>query len=340
MQCRMCRSVIADASAQCPVCGTTLRNLAPPVPTAAPAPPEAERRQFYQRTLLPPSEAPRIPAAPRPRSYGLVTAAVAALIVGGALLAGWFLHAGKRRAATVYPLGSQERILEIGDAWTYAVKAVVTLGGSEVARVTGTIDRQIQKSKLYPDALQDKYIIKFKGKGIPGMPVFHLTATFVQDPRTGEMRVLGLHDHAGRFRRIAQPGVVETGLWFLERNNTYNIRYEDGAAEVLVEKVTGTELVSTPAGKFHAWKVEMGYEGVDTMLAASGFGTAAYVPQLGSPAYEKITLHGPLGITAEGDLHLESTNVSVDDTQAAPLRPPIPSAPDLLLRTEPRDRVK
>jgi hypothetical protein len=300
--------------------------------------PSNERRQFYQRTLLPPTETPRPLPVPKPASYGLITAAVAVIILASALFTGWVLHGKARRAATVYPLGSQERILKVGDEWTYSLDVKVSMGNMEMIDVKGTAERRVEKSKIYPGALQDKYAFTFE-KGIPGLPVFHLTATFVQDPKTGERRVLGVHDGKGRFRRIAQPGIVETGLWFLNRDNTYRIRYEDGAAEVLAERVVGTELVSTPAGKFHAWKVEMGYEGVDTMLAASGQGTAAYVPQLGSPAYEHITLDAIMGITAEGNIKLESTNIRVDNEPAIPLKS-TPSLPNLLLRSETKDRVK
>ena len=335
MQCPMCRSIISDAAGQCPICGVALRT-APSVYQ----PPQPARRQYYERSLLPPTEGPRVQQpVPRPASYGLITLAVAFLIIAAGVFTGWVLHGKARRAAAVYPLGSQERILKVGDEWTYRINATVSMGSLEMAKVKGTAERRIEKSKLYAGALQDRYVFKFE-KGIPGMPVFHLTATFVQDPKTGERRILGVHDGKGRFRRIAQPGIVETGLWFLERNNTYRIMYEDGTAEVLAERVVGTELVSTPAGKFHAWKVEMGYEGVSTMLAASGSGTASYVPQLGSPAFEHITLDTPLGISAEGTLHLESTNVRVEDKLVEALQSPSQSLPNLLLKSESKDRVR
>ena len=338
MQCPMCRSIIRDGAAQCPVCGAAAHTTAPTMQQASGL--QTERRMLYQRQLLPPTETPRPVPVARPRGYGLVTVAVAVLIIGAAVLAGWFLSAGKRRAAAVYPLGSRERILKVGDRWTYRVSAKVTMLGNEMADVKGTVERQVQKSRFFPGALQDKYVIKFEGRGIPGMPVFHLTRTLVQDPKSGEVRIIGVHDHAGRFKRIAQPGIVETGLWYLERSNTYNIRYEDGAAEVLAERVTGTELVSTPAGKFHAWKVEMGYEAATTMLAASGTGTMAYVPQLGSSAYEKISLTGPMGITADGELYLESTNVAVDRVVSDSLKPALPTDPGLLIRAGSGDRVR
>ncbi len=336
MQCPMCRAVFGDAAAQCPVCGMALRSS-----SGVYQPPQPERRHYYERSLYPPIEGPRVqPPVQRSASYGILTVAVALLIIAAGVFTGWVLHGKTRRAAAVYTLGSQERILKVGDEWTYRINATVSMGSMEMAKVKGVAERRIEKSKLYAGALQDRFVFRFEGKGIPGMPVFHLTATFVQDPKTGERRLLGVHDGKGRYRRIAQPGIVETGLWFLERNNTYRIMYEDGTAEVLAEKVVGTELVSTPAGKFHAWKVEMGYEGVSTMLAASGSGTASYVPQLGSPAHEHITLDTPLGISAEGTLRLESTNVKVENTLAESLKSQSQSLPNLLLKSESKDRVR
>ena len=46
-----------------------------------------------------------------------------------------------------------------------------------------------------------------------------------------------------------------------------------------------------------------------------------------------------MGIKAEGNIKLESTNIRVDNEPAIPLKS-TPSLPNLLLRSETKDRVK
>src|SRR5438309_658970 len=109
MQCPLCRTLIPDSSAQCPVCRAQFGAPARLPYVASPSARDLDSHGDAQKRST------------RGVSLGIGAAiALLVVVVSAAILLG-----RASRANAVVPLGSRERLVKIGDQWRYTFEADV-----------------------------------------------------------------------------------------------------------------------------------------------------------------------------------------------------------------------
>jgi hypothetical protein len=256
----------------------------------------------------------------------------AVLLVGASAAGIWSLskHA---KAVAVRPLANRERLIRLDDNWRYQLGADVSMLGMSMGHVEGTSTSTIGPAtvdKQWMFVRKNQY--KFK-RDVP-VPNLHASHYFFQDQTSHAITSVGEFNSSDRvFRKAIQPAVTEPGEWYAGRLFSYRLACTNGDWEEVTERVTGSEVISVPAGKFTCWKVNAVLRCYQSRMEFLGIGTWWYAPQLGGPVKEDVRVTGPLGLTARTRLDLESTNI---DPDLAPLEFPKPD----ITRASPDDRVK
>lgn len=209
-----------------------------------------------------------------------------------------------------YPLTSKLRYYTVGDQWDYNVNLSVSQGGATLGDLRAKLTVKIINATLNDQpVLARQYRFAFKG---PLKLSVDSTEYIHQDAKTGDVYKLGEKTGAGSLPDANQQPEPDTpGTFSKEMDLTATISPRNGVLHAS-KRVIGTEVVSSPAGQFHTWKVEGSGSGVSGGVSADATETDWYCPQLGMPVKMYVTTGSDaLSTKIEMTMTLESTNVKL-----------------------------
>jgi hypothetical protein len=234
-------------------------------------------------------------------TLALVGMLVCTLSVIGALWWWKFLRPGP------YPLTSNLRYYMVGDQWDYSVTASVSQHNVSMGDLRATMQVSIANGTLEDQpVLARKSHFSFKG----AIPLNLDSTEYIrQDSKTGDVYKIGEKTGAGTLPVPNPRPELDTPGTFSEKMHLTREGAQGLTEAHQTKRVIGTEVVSTPAGAFHTWKVETTGGGMSGSMSADVTATEWVCPQLGMPVKITATGSDSLGSKFEMTLLLQSTNV-------------------------------
>lgn len=215
----------------------------------------------------------------------------------------------------VLPLATELRTLHIGDAWEYAVTGTVTPPDGACLPLQGTIAVSVTLLTL-ATAIEVAAICfapRLRTLAADGsrsaFPAPLGVFGFQQDATTHDVCLVADNMGPGGAHRVAQaPQVFYPGRWSLTTAYANCLDFgADGYVENTLTTI-GTVLVTTPLGRFTAWKAP-----ITSHSAQMGRieGTDWWTPQLGAPIQFETVTHAPDGSRVHFAAAMTRTSVSV-----------------------------
>jgi hypothetical protein len=208
-----------------------------------------------------------------------------------------------------YPLTSKLRYYMEGDQWDYTVNASVGLQNLSLGDLRATMQVKIVNATLEDQpVLARKSHFAFKST----IPLNLDSTEYIrQDSQTGDVYKIGEKTGAGTLPRLDRRPKLDTPGSFSKEMELKSEGLEGFTEAHQTKRVVGTEIVSTPAGDFHTWKMETTGGGMSGNMSADVTATEWVCPQLGMPV--KITASGSdsMGAKFEMTMILQSTNVKM-----------------------------
>jgi len=186
------------------------------------------------------------------------------------------------------------RMLQPGDSWTYDVSGHSL--NNQTSSYSGTMTISITQETLNGEsvlAATDISNITFSGSSTSSS--FSAVQYYQQDPSTGDLMAYGRKEGNNPLVTVTDRPlpVIWPGSWEAGKTVSLNVHYSDGSADSGTYTVVGQETVTTPAGTFSAWKLDVSSGPVS--------GTSWFVPQLGYYAKNESNV---------GPVNLRSTTVT------------------------------
>ena len=236
-------------------------------------------------------------------------------------------------ALKAHPAGAQLRTLEAGMQWTYELSVEMDMGASTPpAMLSGEVDIRIDsdqiegepvlaivlEERITPPASMPAQMPEPTGAEAPALPPSTIFGDgpagpakfFFRQSETGDVYFFGDNQGPEGQPRLAEDGgkIFIPGQWHDATAYANRLAWRDGGYIDNELRVTGTQVIDAPYGRFEAWHAP------NSSVSSEGIrieGTDWWVPSLGQPVRFEAVTALPDGRVIRTAAVLKDTNVSL-----------------------------
>jgi len=239
-------------------------------------------------------------------------AVVIALKVGPIAYNHVFPASGTSSAAvqSAHPLQPRLRIFSDGDRWEYTVSGEMTANGQTAELQNGKVVIRIfnvtsAANPTYEDETTLSGQFAVEGKTVPFSSIDH--HVYSQDHISATTMLLSDDDGPNHSaRKVVSSSVDTPGTWSSNLNTATTTNFDNGDNESSKMIVTGTEVISTPAGRFATYVMSKATSSSD---GSQDQQIMRIAPQVGQPVEGTLTRTSLDGTTMSLHMTLVKTNV-------------------------------